>query len=348
VVDLPEKAYSATEYQAYSVTCEDCGLVNHGELPKEVSGSCFGPRLAGLAAYLTGANQTSQRQVEEVFEDVLGVPVALGTITNLENEVAQALETPYQEVAVAVREAAAKNLDETSWKENNRNVWLWTAATATAAYFAIHSKRGICGLKALLGGVLRGVFTSDRWNAYGIRKLRFRQLCWAHLIRDFQKLIDRGGEAVGIGQKAKELAGELFMVWRDFKEGRIDRATLQSTLEPVRQQFRALMRRGTSIADDKSGTFCQNLLGLEPALWAFLRYDGVEPTNNHAERVLRKGVLWRKRSFGSRSDNGLRFAERILTAVQTRRLQRKRVFPFLVEAVKAHREGRPAPSLVAV
>jgi transposase len=346
LVDLPEKAYEATEHQVYSVTCDECGHVNHGELPQEVAASCFGPRLAALAAFLTGANQTSQRQVEEVFEDVLGVPVALGTITNMQAEVAQALEAPYQEVGEAVREAPAKNLDETSWKENNQNVWLWTAATAAAAYFVIHTNRGIRGLKALLGGVFRGVFTSDRWKAYGVRALRFRQICWAHLLRDFQKLIDRGGAAAEIGHRAKELAGEIFMVWRDFKEGRIDRATLQTTLEPVRRQLRALLHRGVRVAEGKGATFCQNLLDLEPALWAFLRYDGVEPTNNHAERMLRKGVLWRKRSFGSRSDGGLRFAERILTVVQTRRIQGKRVFPFLVEAVKAHRARRPAPSLV--
>lgn len=349
-VDLPEKAYEVTEHRVYSKTCDVCGHESRGELPAGVGGAAFGPRLTALAAFLTGACQVSRRQVEEIFEDVLGVPVALGTITNMEVEVTQALETPYKEVGKAVREAAAKNLDETSWKENNKNVWLWTAATAMLAFFVIHPKRGIRGLKALVGGVLRGVFTSDRWKAYGIRALHCRQICWAHLVRDFQKLIDRGGAAAGIGQRAKELAGDLFMVWRDFKEGGIDRATLQATLRPVRREFRSLLERGAdllALSDEKGASFCLNLLDLEPALWAFLRYEGVEPTNNHAERVLRRGVLWRKRSFGSRSDGGLRFAERILTVVQTRRLQQKRIFPFIVEAITTHRTGMQAPSLVA-
>jgi len=350
VVDLAEKLYEVTEHRVYVLTCEDCGHASRGEIPEEVACSSFGPKLTALAAFLTGACQTSRRQVEEIVEDVLDIPIALGTITNMEAEVTQALETPYQEAGEAVREAAAKNLDETSWKDNNKNVWLWTAATASVAFFVIHANRGIRGLKALVGGILRGVFTSDRWKAYGIRALHCRQICWAHLIRDFQKLIDRGGEAAGIGKRAKELAGEIFMVWRDFKAGGIDRATLRATLAPVRRQLRSLLEKGASTlstVDEKAATFCQNLLDLEPALWAFLRYDGVEPTNNRAERVLRRGVLWRKRSFGSRSERGLRFAERILTVVQTRRLQQQRVYPFLVEAVAAHRAGKQAPSLLA-
>jgi len=263
----------------------------------------------------------------------------------MEAEVTQALEAPYQEAAEEVRKAEAKNLDETSWKDKNQTVWMWAAATATVAFFVIHAHRGLRGLRALLGGVYRGVFTSDRWKAYGIRALRFRQICWSHLIRDFQKLIDRGGEAAKIGHKAKELAGHLFMIWYDFKSGGIDRPTLQLAMRWVRKDFQVLLKRGTKLADDKSATFCQNLLDLEPALWTFLRCEGVEPTNNHAERILRTGVLWRKRSFGSRSERGARFAERILTVVQTRRLQGKPVFPFLVEAVAAYRSGRAAPSL---
>jgi transposase len=346
VADLPEVAYEVTEHQAFSGTCR-CGHVTHAEIPKEVAGSSFGPRLTALGSFLSGGNQVSRRQVEEIFEDVVGVPVALGTVSNMEAEVTQALEAPYQEAAEAVREAEAKNLDETSWKDCNKTVWMWTAGTAMVAYFVIHAHRGFRGLKTLLGGVYRGVFTSDRWKAYGIRALRFRQICWSHLIRDFQKLIDRGGEAAKVGHKFKELAGHLFTIWNDFKSGRIDRPTLQHAMRWVRKDFKVLLKRGARLADDKAATFCQNLLDLEPALWTFLRCEGVEPTNNHAERILRRGVLWRKRSFGSRSERGARFAERILTVVQTRRLQGKRVYPFLVAALEAYRARKPAPSLCA-
>jgi transposase len=350
VADLPPKACEVTEHQGFAVACGGCGHVNHGVIPEGVLNTAFGPRLTALASFFSGATQISRRQTEEIFEDVLEVPngIALGTVSNMEAEVTQALEAPYQEAGEAVRKAEAKNLDETSWKDRNETAWMWAAGTAMVAYFVIHAHRGFRGLKALLGGVYRGVFTSDRWKAYGRRALRFRQICWAHLTRDFQKLIDRGGQAAKIGHKAKELAGHLFTIWNDFKSGRIDRPTLQHAMRWVRKDFQVLMKRGAKIDDDKAATFCQNLLDLEPALWTFLRCEGVEPTNNHAERILRKGVLWRKRSFGSRSERGARFAERILTVVQTRRLQGKRVFPFLVEAIEAYRAGKAAPSLCAV
>ena len=350
VADLPPKACEVTEHGGFAVACEDCGHVNHGVIPDEVLRYSFGPRLTALASFLSGASQGSRRQTEEIFEDVLGVPggIALGTVSNMEAEASQALEAPHQEAGEAVRNAEAKNLDETSWKDRNKTVWMWTAATATVAYFVIHPHRGFLGLKALLAGIYRGIFTSDRWKVYGVRARRFRQICWAHLVRDFQKLIDRGGESVRIGQKATELAGHLFTIWHDFKSGAIERPTLQFAMRWVRKDFQVLLKQGLKLADVKSATFCQNLLDLEPALWTFLRCEGVEPTNNHAERVLRRGVLWRKRSFGSRSDRGARFAERILTVVQTRRLQGKRVFPFLVEAIEAYRAGKPAPSLCAV
>jgi transposase len=287
----------------------------------------------------------SRRRVAEIFRDVLSITIALGTISNLEQEAADALEEPYEEAAAEVRKDRPKNVDETGWKEQGRKRWLWVAATATVAFFVI-STRGAVGLTALLGEKLLGIFTTDRWGVYNARTTRFRQLCWSHLLRDFQKLVDRGGGAARIGKRAKEIGGFLFLLWRDFKAGDIDRETLRKCLQPLRRELKELLQQGTRLRDAKSATFCANLLDLEPALWTFARCEGVEPTNNHGERMLRTGVLWRKRSFGSRSDNGRRFVERILTAVQSRRLQKRPVFSFLVEAVSAHRAGRPAPSIL--
>lgn len=344
--DLAEKPVVVTEHQAHAVECTSCGYVTRGILPGEVTCSDFGPGLTALGSFLAANLQASRRQVEEVFEDVLGVPIALGTVMNMESEVAESLQTPYEEAGAAVREADTKNIDETSWRIRNKLAWLWGAGTALVAFFVICPERGARGLQALLGGVMKGVFTSDRWKVYEARARRFRQICWSHLLRDFQQVIDRGGKGAGIGSEAKELAGYLFMVWRDFKEGGIDRATLQKTLTPIRRQLQMVLKRGVNLAADGVSTFCQNLLDLEPALWTFLRVEGVEPTNNHGERILRKGVLWRKRSFGSRGDGGILFAERMLTTVQTLRLQKRSAFHFLVDAVRAHRLGQHAPSLL--
>jgi transposase len=349
VAEAPERLCELWEHQAHGRTCK-CGHVTWAEIPPEIRGSSFGPRLVGISAFFSGSCHLSKRQVEEVMEDVFRVPegIGLGTVVNMEREVTAALEAPYQAAAEAVREAPAKNLDETGWKVHGLKSWLWLAATATICVFSIHASRGRKGLRALLQGVRKGIFTSDRWGVYRRRAVRFRQLCWAHLLRDFQKLIDRGGKSAEIGRKAKDIGGWVFTAWKDFKSGGIDRETLKQCLRPLRLELATLLTAGLEVADQKTVHFCENLLALEPAIWTFVRCEGVEPTNNHAERLLRKGVLWRKGSFGTWSDAGSRFAERILTVVQTRRLQKRPVLSFLVDAVRAHRAGQTAPSLVAV
>jgi transposase len=323
--------------------------VTWGEIPPDILASNFGPRLVATSAFLSGSCHLSKRQVEEVMEDVIEVPqgIGLGTVVNMEREATDALEAPYEAAGEVVRQAGAKNLDETGWKVHGARAWLWVAATTLVCFFAIHASRGRAGFRALLQGVRKGIFTSDRWGVYRQRAVRFRQVCWAHLLRDFQKLIDRGGQSAEIGRKGKDIGTWVFTLWKDFKAGLIDRGTLQQCLRPLKQDLATVLTEGLEVADPKTVHFCENLLALEPAIWTFARCEGVEPTNNHAERLLRKGVLWRKGSFGNWSDAGSRFVERILTVVQTRRLQKQPVLSFLVEAVRAHRAGSPAPCLVS-
>jgi transposase len=152
-----------------------------------------------------------------------------------------------------------------------------------------------------------------------------RQICWAHLKRDFQKLVDRGGPSQPIGQRGLDVVQVLFEAWHAFRRGQLSRRQMQSKLEPIRQALRQWLEEGTRCPETKTATFCQNLLDLEPALWTFIYRPGVEPTNNLIERLVRSAVLWRKIAFGSQSENGCRFVERILTVVGTLRLQKRPV-----------------------
>lgn len=346
VHELRERPSIVVEHQALGCACGNCGHVTYGEIPPEVLRSSFGPKLTAAAAFLTGSCCLSRRQVEEVFEDLLGVPISVGTVSNLERETSEALAEVHQEAGMYVREAATKNLDETGWKRKGKRCWLWACATAFVAFFVVHPSRGKEGFRALIGRVLKGIFTSDRWHTYAARARRARQVCWSHLQRDFQKLVDRGGESKSIGERAKDMARDLFLAWKDFKAGGIDRETLAQCLRPVQRSFEALMRQGTRVAHETTAKFCQNLLDLGPALWTFIRVPGVEPTNNHAERVLRRAVIWRKRSFGADSEAGCRFVERVMTAVMSRRLQKLPVLSFLEATIKAHRSGTQPPSLL--
>ena len=205
----------------------------------------------------------------------------------------------------------------------------------------------MAGLTALLGESVTGFVCSDRWSAYGRLSPFCRQVCWAHLKRDFQKLVDRGGAAARLGRELQGVAERVFQEWHLFRGGGIDRPTLQRRLDGPARELERLLRRGRRCADAKAATFCENVLGLLPAVWRFVVSEGVEPTNNHAERLLRRAVLWRKNSFGSMSEAGCRFVERMLTVVQTRRLQGRSVLGYLYEALVAHRNGIPAPSLLS-
>jgi transposase len=287
----------------------------------------------------------SKRGVAEIVETVFGVPIRLGTVANLEQEMSAALAPAHAEAQQAVQAAPVKHADETGWKQAGQPRWLWAAATVTVACFVIHTSRGAAGLLALLGQKIRGIVASDRWSASKRLVLRRRQLCWAHLKRDSQKLVDRGGLAREYGEKGLATVAILFHEWHLFRGGG-SRKQLPFELEPVRQGMRAWLEDGASCTDKKTARFCQNLLDAEPALWTFLSKRGVEPTNNPIERLLRSAVLWRKRSFGCHSASGCRFVERILTVTQTLRLQKRPVLDYLAHALRAHRSGNPVPKLL--
>ncbi|HZY85445.1 MAG TPA: IS66 family transposase [Gemmataceae bacterium] len=346
VAELPPIAARVTEHQGHSRICPHCGTRNHAPIPADIRAHVLGPRLAAVMAYLSGARHDSKRGVEDVVETVFGVSLALGTVAAVEQEVSSALAPAHAEALAAVRQAPAKNADETGWKQAGRRCWLWTAVTAGVACFLIHARRGAVGLAALLGDSITGIVTSDRWSAYHRLALYRRQLCWAHLRRDFQALVDAGGPGKAVGNELLCLADDVFTWWHRVRDGTLRRATLRAYVNSQRPWLRDLLERGAGCGSAKAAALCGNLRELEPALWTFTRVEGVEPTNNAAERALRPAVLWRRRSFGCHSAAGCRFVERMLTAVQTLRLQERPALDYLVDAITAHRQGFPAPKLL--
>jgi transposase len=347
VVELPEIPVQVTEYQAHGRTCPNCGHVTWARIPEQIRAHVCGPRLTATVTFLSGVLHASKRGIEDFIETVCRVPIALGTISNLEQEMSSALADAHAQAQQAVQQADCKNVDETGWKKAGQKRWLWGAATALAACFVIAPTRGASGLAALLGKKIKGIITSDRWSVYGQLKLGLRQLCWAHLKRDFQKLVDRGGDAKDIGEMGLDAVDVVFGLWHAFRGGGLSRRQLQRQIPLVRQTLREWLELGCACKDTKAAAFCANVLAVEPALWTFVRQEGVEPTNNHIERLLRAGVLWRKNAFGCHSEAGCRFVERMLTVVQTLRLQKRPVLEFLYESLLAHRYAQKAPQLLA-
>ena len=348
-IDLPDVTAVVVEYQGHARTCGACGAVTHAAIPAAIRAHAIGPGLSGTLSYLSGCHGLSRRAVEEIAEAVFAAPVSLGTVANLEREMSAALAPAHAQALAVVRAAPVKTADETSWKKRGRLCWLWAAATATTAAFVIHARRSAAGLAALLGAEVRGIVCSDRWGVYGQVPASRRQVCWAHLKRDFRKVVDGGGSDVAVGRRGLRVVKQVFAAWHLFRGGGGTRAQLRLALEPLEVRLNKILLEGAILGTDaKVARFCENVLAVEPALWTFARVDGVEPTNNHQERLLRRAVLWRKRSFGSWSDGGCRFVERVLTVVQTLRLQDRSVLAFLRETLAAHRAGHPTPSLISI
>jgi len=346
VVELLPLGVQVTEYRMIARRCPACGKRTRADLPAGVPRRPFGARLTAVIALLSGRYRLSRREVRQLLQDLWQVRVSLGAVVRQEQAQSAALAPVVEEARAAVVEAAVVNMDETGWREEQRRAWLWTAVTGALTVFLINRSRGGAVVEALLGSAFTGVVGSDRWSAYSRFPAERRALCQAHLKRDFQALVDRGGEAAPIGRWGLAEIERLFGMWHRFRAGEFDRQELQRRLVPLRARFGRLLRRGHENLDRKAAALCGELRRWWPALWTFARVEGVEPTNNMAERALRPAVLWRKGSFGSDSEAGSRFAERLLTVAATCRQQRRGLLDFLVAAGEAALRGSSPPSLL--
>jgi transposase len=345
VAELPRLAAVVTEFQGHARTCACCGHVTQERIPAEIRAETFGERLTAALAYLSGCQHVSQRGLEDVAESLFDVPVSLGSINMLQEQMSQALTPAHEEIAQVVQQAAVKHVDETGWKQAGQKRWLWTAVTASAVYFLVRLGRGAKALHSVLGQVIRGVVCSDRWTTYQRIPLKQRQICWAHLKRDFQAMVDRGGAGAGIGQDLLDCTTILFGLWYKVRDGTRSRRWLAGQVERLRGEVQALLTQGVACACAETAGTCAKMLEVEEAFWTFARVKGMEPTNNAAERALRPAVLRRKRSFGNQSEAGCAYVGRLLSVVQTLKLQGRPVLDYLQTAVEAHRHGLPIPKL---
>jgi len=346
VTELPPLRAVVTEHRLHRVACPACGHATRGTLPPDVPAGAFGPRVQATVAVLSGGYRLSRRQVADACGTLLDVPLSVGSVDRLCQDTAMALAAPVATVQAMLPAARAANADETRWPQAGQTQWLWVVVTRLVTVFTITASRGSPVIKGLLGEDYDGVLGSDRYAGYAWLDDAFRQVCWAHLKRDFQGLVDRGGGAQTVGTAALVLVHDLFAVWHQYRTGVLDRPGLQATMQPVHDAFTVLLDEGMRCADPKATTLCRSLDRLWPALWTFVDEDGVEPTNNAAERALRPAVLWRKGSFGTQSDGGARFVERLLTVTATCRQHGRSVVEYLTAVCIAAQRGLPAPALL--
>lgn len=345
VWELPEIKPVIDEYQLFRGHCSCCGITTQAVLPEGVpSGQC-GPRLAAFTGLLMGHFRQSKRRASLFLGDLLNIPCSPAWTVKIQNLVSDAVAVPYEELRGKLNEQPQLFVDESPTKENRQKAWLWVAVAQTFAVFGIFANRSRESLVALIGDYQGIIINCDRAKMYldGQRL----QWCWAHLKRDFQKLIDSPDRQVKrMGHDLMRQQRKLFEYWQLYKAGKIQWSTFQRKVAPIREEVRQLLLRGKLSGNKKLIGFCKELYKHREHLWTFTRVEGIEPTNNTAERARRPAVIYRKLSFGTQSASGSRYLERMLSVSETCRLQNKSAYEYLIAAMQAKFAGRPAPSLL--
>jgi transposase len=345
-VDIPPITPRVWEYQQILCRCKDCGALIYAPLPDAIKRCHFGPGVLAIVGVLTGMLNTSKRKAAAVLNDLFNVPISLGGLSNCEARLTETLEQPYQEVADFVRHQPVAHADETNWpRSNHEKGWLWMCGCTAAAFFMVQASRSQQAARALLG-TFTGILITDRYNAYRFFAA-LRQICWAHLKRDFKAISEAGGRLGKIGDQLHALSKEILKLRRRVRDGTLQWQTFQRYMPDLQKRTEALLEKGARF-EGKLGGKCRDILEHRDGLWTFVQDRRVEPTNNLAERLVRQGVLWRKGSFGTQSPRGARYVERMLTVCATCRLQERSIIDYLRCACHHYQKGIAVPSLLPI
>jgi transposase len=345
-VELPQLKAYVIEWLRHCVACPHCKHKTWASIAS-IPSSPFGPRLSAVIGLFTGVYHLSRRAAVSLLSDVLGINISLGAVSAVEERVSEAVNPAVAEAWAQVEQAPVKHTDGTSWFQAGVMCSLWTIATGAATVFKILAN-GQAKTLAPLFGKKQGILVSDRATALNFWAMTKRQICWAHLLRKAIAFSERDGPAGALGRELLEYIGILFDYWNQLRADKLSREKFRELMAPVRPRVEALLERARSAKLPHVSGSCEDILEHRAALWTFVDRDDVEPTNNHAERELRAFVLWRKRSFGTQSERGNLFAERVMTVAHTARKQKRNVLEFLTACCTAVRGGTAPPALIAV
>lgn len=345
--ELPVARALVIEHQRVRLGCPGCGRGVLADLPGPAL-SGYGPRLEAHIAMLAGVFRLSREQVRQVVVEVFGVPASTGAIDNAIRRMSQVLADPWAELKEAIGRADAVHLDETTWRLQGAQQWLWVAASALLACYRIDPSRGQQAAQALIGEDFGGFAITDRYAGYHFLDVLQQQLCWAHVIRQLVEVSQRDGAAGQRGRKLVTLARAVIGVHRAYLEHDHDAKWLAEHLAPLRVQIGTLLEQCAAGHHRRTANFAAGLLDEYDALWTFADVPdlAIEPTNNAAERAVRHAVLMRKIQGGTQSERGSRWIERIQSARETCRLQGRPILEWLTDAATAAHHGRPIPSLL--
>ncbi|QDV05531.1 Transposase IS66 family protein [Planctomycetes bacterium Poly30] len=350
VIDIPPVKPRIDEWLLHVSQCTGCGSTERASLPAGVHPSSFGPNLSALVVLLSGEYRMSRRNIQRYIADAHGVEISLGAISNIERRMTNGLEDAHTEALAAVQESPTKHLDETTWRQEGKLAWLWAAVGQTAVCFLIRDSRRAEVAKELIGEEPTGILISDRYAGYSFVGLDQRQVCLAHLLRDFQRMAEGEKELRWISDGLLLAMNDIFRLWHrhrsEDESERISRAELRRWSQPLRTRVLKLLDEGALNRGHETPAMCRGILRTEPSMWTFIHHEGIEPTNNVVERTVRPGVILRKTSLGSQSDRGSRFVERMQTASATLKLTGRSLRDFVLDVAHHVLAGAAAPALL--
>jgi transposase len=360
VVELPPLLPEVVEHRFHALVCPACEALTRAASATIVSQGGYGPRLRGIVVLLSAQAHQSHAQVVRLLDELFGVSLSTGMVAKLRRQFTTAAAPIMASALTYVRQQSALGMDETGWRQGNSDGqngantkgWLWVMTTAWVSYFQVRLSRSQAVTQELLGQDYVGRVGSDRAGAYNALPLDQRQICLAHLNRDFTAMAERSGVSAEIGQALLDITHDVFALWYDFRTGMIGRAGLREQLWPLRQDLKQVLREATSFGTkgktplDKTARTCAQILRVEPAIWTFAEHPGVEPTNNAAERAIRPAVLWRKVCLGAQSQAGAEFVAAALTLIMSLKSQDRSILDYLTDVFDAHSRRLPMPSLL--
>ena len=339
VFDVPPVQAQISEYRRYAGRCQGCGKAHRGALPAGVPRGQIGPRALALIGTLGTHYHLTQMNIRDLMGRLMGVDFSVGAISQAHGKVAQALAEPVKQMRDYALIAPVKLLDETSYPREGGGNWAWVVATPKVVSYTLLPSRARYVAHSLIGEKPSGTVVSDRYAVYDYVDVTQRQVCWAHLLRDFLRISQRDGQAGRIGRCLLG-AGYVLFRWRTQ-----DKTAAQ--FDPLCRRIKRALEQGKAqVLCCRTAKTCANLLKLWPALWRFLADPTVPPTNNGAEQALRALVLKRKISGPTRSRRGDEFITRGFSVFETCRRQGRDLWGFMHDAVTAWIDNSTPPSLV--
>jgi len=332
--ELPEIKAIITEYQLQKYNCKKCGKNSTAPLPLGVPDSAFGPKLMGLLATLTGTLHIAKREAIQLIKDLYGIDIGVGSIPNIEERVAAALDPVYDRIhKFILQHKLCIHFDETGWRDQGKRHFVWLATCQQAAVYRIDRNRSAAAFKRLIGGeTWDAPAVTDRYAVYS--SFKNHQFCLSHLIREFKGYGEREGPDKVIGTSIEAELRLSCKIHCDYREGKIELAQRNRRLGVRKRRVEYWLNDGLANGSDTLAKLCETLLEDFEKLWTFTKISGMEPTNNMAERDLRKLVIWRRKSYGTRSERGKKFVERITTVSQTIRKHTGNVLHFVQQSIK--------------